>query len=432
MRRRRDPRGAPARHSGRHLFYGWYVVLAVFAVTLFGFGSAYSFSTFTDALHAGFGASIGFLSTIFSLASFLYMGLGVFSGPLADRYGARPIVTAGMVVAGAGMIVAGASHHILGVYLGYGLGVGLGVGLAYVPAVGALQRWFVRRRGVASGLAVTGLGVGTLIMPPLAAWLTAAFNWHVSFIVLGLLTAIVGGGLAALIVDDPWDLGLAPDGDPAPTHAPRGGRARTASQQREGVSIARAVTSRRFVALYIGSLLGAFALFVPFMHLVPYAQDHGIAPGSAVFLLSLIGIGSTGGRLFLGTLSDRINRGLSLLIMLAGLGLSMFIWEFSTGMWALALFALVFGLFYGGFVAILPPVVMDDYGGRNVSGLIGVLYTGSALGALLGPSFAGYAFDLYHSYTLPILGSGVAGLIGALAVIVMMRAPRPSDATLAR
>ncbi|HEX7381267.1 MAG TPA: MFS transporter [Nevskiaceae bacterium] len=426
------PRAAPARRPRARLFYGWYVVLAVFAVTLFGFGSAYSVSTFTDALHAEFGASIGFLSTIFSLASFLYMGFGVFSGPLADRFGARRIVTAGMLVIGVGMVVAGVSRDIVGVYLGYGLGVGLGLGLAYVPAVGALQRWFVRRRGVASGLAVTGLGVGTLIMPPLAAWLTADFNLHVSFIVLGLLTAVVGGGLAILIVDDPWDRGLAPDGGLAPARDPRAGFARAASLQREGVSIARAIRSRRFIALYIASLLGAFALFVPFMHLVPYAQDHGIAPGAAVFLLSLIGIGSTGGRLFLGTLSDRMNRGLSLLIMLAGLGLSMFIWVSSTEMWSLSLFALAFGVFYGGFVAILPPVVMDDYGGRNVSGLIGVLYTGSALGALLGPSLAGYAFDLYHSYTLPIIGSGAAGLVGAVAVVVMMRAPKPSDAAQAR
>ena len=155
--------------SNSRIFYGWFVVAAAFAVTFVGFGSAYTFSAFVESLQRDFGASRGSVSLVFSLAGFLYFGLGIVSGPLADRFGSRRLAVAGMILVGLGLAAASAARNLLEVYAAYGLGVGLGVGCAYVPAVGAVQRWFVRRRGFASGLAVSGIGVGTLVMPPLAS-----------------------------------------------------------------------------------------------------------------------------------------------------------------------------------------------------------------------------------------------------------------------
>ncbi|MFP3711765.1 MFS transporter, partial [Paraburkholderia sp. SIMBA_009] len=80
-----------------------------------------------------------------------------------------------------------AAHTLLQVYVAYGLGVGFGVGCAYVPAVGAVQRWFVRRRGFASGLAVAGIGVGTLVMPPLASALIAHVGWRGAYVTLAAI-----------------------------------------------------------------------------------------------------------------------------------------------------------------------------------------------------------------------------------------------------
>ena len=82
----------------------------------------------------------------------------------------------------------------------------------------------------------------------------------------------------------------------------------------------------------------------------------------------------------------------------------------------------MFGVFYGGWVAVLPAVVMDYFGGRNVSGIIGILYTSVAFGTLIGPSAAGFAFDLTHDYTLPILASVAANIIAAVIVAVTFRA----------
>jgi MFS family permease len=274
--------------------------------------------------------------------------------------------------------------------------------------VGAVQRWFVRRRGFASGLAVAGIGVGTLVMPPLASFFIKALGWREAYLVLGGLAVVVGAGMALLFENDPRDRGLWPDGDSM--------RSAAQATRPGGASLHEAIRSRRFFALYSACLICAFGVFVPFVHLVPYATDHGVPPASAILLLGVIGVGSTAGRFFFGGLADRIGRELSLVAMFLGMALALASWAFATAFWSLVCFAFVYGVFYGGWVAVLPAVVADCFGGRNVSGIIGVLFTSVAFGTLIGPSAAGFAFDLSHSYTLPILASAGANIIAAAIV----------------
>ncbi|MDQ0392882.1 MFS family permease [Labrys monachus] len=403
--------------SPPRIFHGWFVVAAAFAVTFLGFGSAYTFSAFVEPLQRDFGASRGSVSLVFSLAGFVYFGFGVLSGPLADRWGSRRLAVLGMALLGAGLALASMAGSIVGVYAAYGLGVGLGIGCAYVPAIGAVQHWFVRRRGFASGLAVSGIGVGTLVMPPLAAHLIGMLGWRGAYLVLGALAATAGIGMALLLDGDPAARGLGPDGDPPRRHA-QGSRP-------GGMPLREAVTSRPFVTLYAACLISSFGVFVPFVHLVPYAVDGGVPPASAVLLLGVIGAGSTAGRFFLGGLADRIGRQPFLVAMFVGMALALAIWGLSAGFWALAVFALLFGVFYGGWVAVMPAVVMDHFGGRNISGIIGVLYTSVAFGTLVGPSVAGFAFDASHSYALPILASVGANLAAAAIAASVSKAGLP-------
>jgi MFS family permease len=408
----------PAAAKYPRLFYGWLVVAGAFTVTFVGFGCVYSFSAFVEPLEHDFGGSRGSVSLVFSLAGFLYFGLGSLSGPLADRFGSRRLAVIGMLLIGAGVALAGFAQNLVQVYAAYGLGVGIGVGCAYVPAMGAVQRWFVRHRGLASGLASSGIGVGTLIVPPLAGFLIGLLGWRDAYLILGGLAAVIGAGMALLIENDPHDHygahGLGPDGDPA------GANDKAASAT--GASLREAISSRQFIGLYAACLSCSFGVFVPFVHLVPYAVDHGVAQTAAVLLVSAIGVGSTVGRFFLGGLADRLGRELSLLAMFVGMALALVIWLISTAFWPLAVFAFVFGIAYGGWVALLPAVVMDYFGGRNVSGIIGILYTSVGFGTLIGPTAAGFAFDATRSYTLPILASVVANVIAA--VIIALTAKR--------
>jgi MFS transporter, OFA family, oxalate/formate antiporter len=402
------------------IFHGWFVVAAAFAVTFVGFGSAYTFSAFVESLQADFAASRGSVSLVFSLAGFLYFGMGVVTGPLADRWGARSLAVVGMILLGLGLALASAARSLTEVYLAYGLGVGLGVGCSYVPAVGTVQRWFVRRRGVASGLAVSGIGVGTLVMPPLAASLIEALGWRGAYLVLGAIAAILGAGMAVLIERDPRGRGLGPDGDALPPNV--------GAAQPKGASVREAIRSRRFVGLYAACLLCSFGAFVPFAHLAPSALDHGLSQSSAALLVGMIGIGSTAGRFFLGGLADRIGRRPSLLAMFVGMALAMMIWALSAQFWSLTTFALAYGVFYGGWVALLPALVADYFGDRNVGSVIGILYTSVAFGTLVGPTAAGFAFDISQSYTLPILAGAGTNIIAAGILAGTSKAAAPISA----
>ena len=416
------PAAAAQRPAGSRprLFYGWFVVAAAFTVTLIGFGSAYTFSVFAPSLQRVFAASRGSVSLVFSLAGFLYFGLGVVSGPLAERFGARPLAVFGMISVGLGLIGAGLAQSLAEVYVAYGLGMGVGVGCAYVPALAAVQRWFVRRRAFASGVAVSGAAVGTLVMPPLSAFLIAALGWRATYLTLGGLAIVVGAGMALFIADDPRDRGCTPDGDLVEARVPHASAS--------AVGIRRAVRSPRFVRLYAACLMASLGLFVPFAALVPYALEAGLARSQAAQLLAIIGVGSLVGRFALGGVADRWERRLSLAVMVLGMALAFIVWLFSTSFPGLALFALLYGVFYGGFVAILPALVMDLFGGRQISTLIGILYTAVAFGTLIGPSMAGFVFDRTHSYTWALTGYVCADLLSALILLTVPMGAVPESA----
>src|SRR5215469_16639419 len=150
---------------GNRWFYGWTVVAATFVVTFVGFGLVYSFAAFFPPLQREFGAARGTVSLLFSLSGFVYFSIGAVTGPLADRFGPRRVVMAGMAFLACGLLLASQARTLWEACAAYGAGVGLGVGCIYAPAVGAVQRWFVVHRGLATGLAVAGVGMGTVVMP---------------------------------------------------------------------------------------------------------------------------------------------------------------------------------------------------------------------------------------------------------------------------
>jgi len=401
--------------SGARAFYGWRVVGASFAVLTLAFGAAYAFPAFFDPLAREFPGSRGNIALVFAVCGFLFFVVGAGAGPLADRIGSRPVVSAGVLLVGAGLVLASFGQTLWQVLFAFGLGVGFGVGLAYVPAVSPVQRWFVRQRGRASGFAVAGIGVGTFIGPLLATGIMRIGDWRLAWLAIGIGASILGLIAAQFLIDAPDRVGQRPDGDAAPASA--------ASAVPVGWSLRPALTTRPFILLYAAILASSVPLFVPFVHIVPFARDLGISPETAVLLASLIGVGSIAGRFGLGSLADRFGRRPTLVAMFLGLTLMLGLWLIARTPWPLAVFALVYGACYGGFVALVPAVIIDYLGTRNAGAIIGALYTSVAPGTLIGPPLAGYAFDLWGSYTSPIV---VAIAFMALATIITYVAPDPA------
>lgn len=389
--------GNPSIESRR----GWYVVAGAFLILTFGFGSVYSFGTFFAPLQHAFGASRASVSAAFSLAVLTLFIIGPVTGTLADRLGPRALVSGGTVLVGIGLIVASFAQALWQVQAAFAVCIGVGVGMSYVPAAGAVQKWFDRRRGLASGIAISGIGVGTLVVPPVTAALIEAMEWRPAFLVIGLAVGVAGGA-AGMLVTSP---GSSRREDAA------------AKAEAQGIGLPTAIRSRPFLLMFTGFLLASLGMYTPIAHLVPYAEDRGISPQSAALLVSLLGAGSAVGRFAIGAAADRIGRWRGLGLSFGGLGLSSLVWLASDGLTGLGAFAVLMGLCWGGAVALAPSVMADYFGTRAVSGIIGVLYAGVGVGALVGPVIAGLVFDLWASYTVAILYSAIAPVLGAACVL---------------
>jgi MFS family permease len=396
------------------IFHGWIVVWAAFAVMFVGFGVGYSFGAFFASLEREFAARRGDLAIVFAISAALYFALGLPSGAAADRWGPRLVAFAGILVMSAGLALASRADALWQIYIAAGLGVGIGVGFSYVPSVGAVQPWFVRRRAFASGIAIAGIGAGTLVVPPVAAMLVEAIGWRGSYLALSAATLVVGGAATLLLDSRPQRRGLAPDGGaPAPA---AGWRPAT------GVTFRAAVRTRPFRLLAAVAFLTSFGIFVPFVHLAPAAIDLGASERAAASLLGMIGAGSLLGRFVIGSAADRLGRRRALVAVIAAQAGLLAFWMAADRFWMLAAFAFAFGLSYGGYVALVPTLCADFFGARAIGAIMGAVFSGVAVGCLLGPPLAGFAFDAFGSYIWPI---GACAALSALGVWAAIRLPDP-------
>ncbi|MFM7530890.1 MAG: MFS transporter [Rubrivivax sp.] len=383
------------------------MVGAVFVALATIFGAAYAFAAFFEAFAAEFQARRAQVSLVFGLSGLLYFVLGAGGGLLADRYGPARVTGAGMVCIALGLLGASHAGSMSAVMWAYGLGVGVGIALVYTPAIGSMPPWFTRRLGLASGIASAGIGAGTLVMPLVAAAAVAALQWRGAMRALALGVLVAGLAATALLRR-------------APAAGSAGGGAAP------GLGLHQALRTRSFAWLYASCLLAGPSQLIPFAHVSAAARDAGIATGQAVGLVGMIGIGSLIGRFAIGALADRIGRPLTLVAAQAALGASFGLWALAGGHYAgFAAFAVCVGLSYGGIVALLPALMMDLYGPRAVSSIIGALYTAAGFGCLAGPWLAGWVYDTRGSYA-PVMAVCVG--LSALATLATWQGVRAGRA----
>ena len=354
------------------------VVAAVFWLVFLVMGAAFSFSTFASELGRELNAGSGSVSFIFGCAMALLYGGGLFSGALADRIGTHRVAAAGALLAGGSLVAAGAVETVWQADIALGLGFGLGLAVCYTPAVAAVQPWFDRNRGVASGIALSGTGLGTLLMPLLARALIDSQGWRAALAVIGLGVAAFG------LVASNWI--RRPAGSPA-----------TSSLSLSRSSLRGLAREPSFRRLYVAGFLSSLVLLVPVVHMIPHAVRAGLAPREAAWLISILGFGSLAGRLVLGHAADRLGRQGTLGALHIVLGLLFLIWTIKVGFVTVAFFAFAYGVCYGATIALRPAVVADHFAGPNLAAITGLHYTSSVLGPLIGPAAFGYSVDLWNS-----------------------------------
>ncbi|MEC9339649.1 MAG: MFS transporter [Actinomycetota bacterium] len=380
---------------------GWIVAFAGCAINTWTFGVFYAFATALEQMVDEFNASLSGIAAFFSVTTFLFFAVGMLAGPLADRFGARRLVAVGAFLMGGGLWLTAQVESLLAGIVIYGLGVGLGIGSYLVPLSVATGAWFEKHRTLALGINTVGIGLGTLILVPFAEWLIRTAGWRSAFELMGIGSAIVYAVVALL--------SFRPPTPPASVSV--------------SISAARrAIRKSEFWRLYAAGLLMSVALFIPFVFLVQYAKEQGIASSTAAFLITSLGLGSVLGRLGLGVLGMRLGV-LPLIIMCFGIQpIAYVLWLLSGSNYLLLLlFAGLLGVGYGGFVALSPVAMAGIFGLEGLGGVLGVQYTSAGVGALIGPIAAGAIIDATGSYTVAIIGAIVVSLAATVSVLPMWR-----------
>lgn len=383
--------------------YAWVVVWATFVCLALIFGVSYSFAAFFESFAVEFSAQRADVSWIFGLSGFIYFVMGAGGGMLADRLGPRIVCSAGMALIALGLLATSWATSLFAVYVSYGLLVGLGIALVYTPSIASVQPWFTTRRGLAGGIASSGVGAGTLLVPVLVAMAIGPMPWREAMQVLALGVLVLGLLAATLLRRAPA--------------APSSGSGGSAS----GLSLRDTLRSPTFRWLYLATVLASPVMFIPFAHVSASARDLGLGEAFAVGLVGLIGVGSLVGRFAIGLLADRLGRAQTLVLMQLSMGASYVLWGAAGGQGLLVVFALWFGLSYGAIVSLLPAICMDYFGGKSVASVVGTLYSGAAFGNLLGPVLAGAVFDHSGHYLGVMAVCGVLSLSATWASRQMKR-----------
>lgn len=366
------------------------------------FVSAYSFGTFVRPIAAEFDADRSATALVFGITTFAYFMLGIVTGPMVRRVGPRRMVLAGGAVQVVGLLVTSRVTAIWQAYVTFGIGVGVGVACCYVPLVAVVGGWFERRRATAVGLAVAGIGFSSLLGAPIAAALIEAHGWRTAYVILAAGTAVLLAAVA-LGIRTPPSFSVAP-----------------------ATTLSAAVRTPTFALLYGALVFCAIPLFNVFVNIVPSAEEAGMAKVRAATLVSIVGGASVAGRIGIAALARRIGPGPTFVSCFATMTVTQFIWLAADGRYAvLAVFALMFGVAYGGFIAVSPILLAEIFGVEHMGGITGANYSAAGVGALFGPTIGAWLVDRSDGYTAAIVLGTVCGAIGtALLVTAVLRERR--------
>ena len=392
-------------------FYGNHIVAASFIIQAVCIGPLFTYGVFFKHFQAELGWSRAIISGASSLAFFIMGAGGILAGRLNDRIGPKVIMVVSGISLGLGYLFMSRMQAAWQLYLFYGLMVGIGFSTHDVITLSTVARWFIKRRGMMSGIVKVGTGAGQLIVPLIAAGLIAAYGWRHAYVAIGAAALIILVAAALVLHRDPRDKGQLPDGSSA------GADGAAMQSEANGIPLQKAFRSGSFWILCVAEFTIFFCLLTMVVHIVPHATDIGLPPATAAGVLATIGGVSMVGRISMGTANDKIGGKRSLIIcfivLLCGL-----VWlQVASNAWMLFLFAAVYGFSHGGFFTVMSPTVAELFGTGSHGLLFGMILFSGTIGGAVGPVLAGRMFDVTGSYQgvfWVLTGLAISGLVLAL------------------
>lgn len=375
------------------IFYGYIIVIAAFIILMLTFGGNYSFGIFFKPLIAEFGWSRAVTSAAFSLLTIVSGIVGIFTGRLSDLFGPKALGIAGGISLGLGFLLMSQVNDIWQVYLIHGLLLAAGVGGCWPILMPTVARWFISRRGLMSGIVASGIGLGTVTTPLLAAWLISTYDWRTAYIIIGGITLILIILASLLLKRDPSQIGQSPyDENGVHKYSP--------IPKAKGYNFKEAIHTKNFILLCTIYFCFGFCLMSIMVHIVPHATEIGIPTAIAAVIMAIIGGINIVGKISMGIVSDKIGVKPSIIICLVITAIVLLWLQVARELWSLYLFGIFFGFAYGALISLMAIVAAELFGLDSlgiIMGSIAFIYT---IGGAIGPLFSGYIFDITGSYSL--------------------------------
>jgi MFS family permease len=395
------------------LFYGYIVAGAAFLIVATAYGSYNSFGVFFDSLVTHFDSTRATISGALSLSWIMQGGFSIIMGRLTDRVGPRIVLSICGFLIGLGYLLMSQVGAVWQLYLAYGVIIGSGMGGSWVPIASTAARWFVKRRSLMTGIVLTGVGAGTLIVPPVASRLISAYDWPTSYLILGSVVLVAVILIAQLLRRDPTQTSQMPYGE---SEAEK----QELASETHAFSLSEAVHTRQFWLASGMFFCFGFSVYTIMAHIVLDAGGLGISPITAANILAILGGLSIAGRIVLGSAADRFGNRQVFVVGFVLMAAALFWLVPNRELWGLYLFAAVFGFAFGGCAASESPLVAGLFGLSSHGLILGVMnLLGFTFGAAVGPLIAGHIFDVTKGYQLAFIISGAVNVAGLILTVLL-------------
>ena len=398
------------------VFYGYIVVLSSFLVLLLTFGAVYSFGVFLKPMVVDLGWTVTMTSGAYSLGIFIRGLLGIVAGRFTDKFGPRIVVTTAGLFLGLGYLLMSQVKAGWELYLFYGVIIAIGQSGTFIPVATTISRWFVKRRGVMTGIAITGSSIGTMIMAPVAGWLISSYGWRTSYVIMGAMLLILIILIAQFLKRDPGQMGLLPYGEQELKQE------KNTNLETGGFSFGEAIHTRQIWIVCIVFFFYMFCLQTILVHIVNHATGLGISAADAANILAIIAGMSIVGKIALGSIADRIGNKLALILSFALFSVGLLLLIPAKTLWMLYLFAALFGLGWGG-GPLITPLLSELFGQGALGAIMGVVGFSTDFGGTFGPVSAGGIFDLVGGYQ-PAFLTCIALSTVSIVLLLLLRPSR--------
>jgi MFS family permease len=387
-----------------------------------GLGAGYSFGVFQEEYRSSVftESSQARISVIGAILAASTPVVGPLVGYLADKFGYARCIRLGGLFQVCGWLLASTSTELWHLYLTQGALNGFGAALSYFPAASVCSQWFDTRRGVATGVALSGVGIGGFVIGPVTQSLLASEGWRTTCRWLALLT----GGVTVLsslpLHERRPAVAVAPSASTVPAAADRG-----------SVSPFAGRVDSLLALLMFANCVFSFGYFVPFFYLSTFCVERGWGPSFGALAIAAINGASALGRLAFGRVGDRLGHLETLVMCLFAAALAILCWQAVDSRGGALAFAVVFGFSCGGYISLIPAACSRLFGVRYLASYVGLIWFPAALGNLAGPPIAGALLETTLSWAGAVTFAGLSMLSGTLvfgaAILLAKKRARAAD-----